>query len=188
MKKLLFALAVLALAILLTPMQEARADWHKGDSCLGCGKEDVGVGWWGNDTHMVFCGTCDYFEMMLGDGTMGLIESHYGGTATCTSGPICEGCKEEYGSPDPDAHNWDMDHWTSDGTSHWHACKNAGCTARKDEADHSGGTATLPDESQMRGLRSGIRCACRSRLGRVDPKRRRARPRVQKFRHGLQRG
>ncbi|MBE6018133.1 MAG: hypothetical protein E7233_11125 [Lachnospiraceae bacterium] len=28
------------------------------------------------------------------------VQSHFGGTATCTSGPICERCGREYGSPD----------------------------------------------------------------------------------------
>ena len=38
MKKLLCALAVLALAIVLLPMQEAKANYHRGDTCPKCGQ------------------------------------------------------------------------------------------------------------------------------------------------------
>ena len=42
---------------------------------------------------------------------------------------------------DQNAHDWDMDHWSFDGSKHWHVCKN-GCTEKLNEADHSGGAAT----------------------------------------------
>ena len=83
-------------------------------------------------------------------------EPHYGGTATCVSGPICEGCRCEYGSPDINAHNWDMEHWMTDGgTTHWHPCKNTGCTARKDETSHNYGNWTYVNDSTHKGV-----CAC----------------------------
>ncbi len=38
-------------------------------------------------------------------------------------------------------HNWDTA-WTVEGNKHYHKCLNDGCTARSDEAEHSGGIAT----------------------------------------------
>ena len=38
-------------------------------------------------------------------------------------------------------HNW-SDTWSTDGTNHWHACTNPGCTQRKDEAAHTGTTVS----------------------------------------------
>lgn len=154
------------------------------------------------------------------------LEAHSGGTATCMSGPICEKCGHEYGSPDPDAHDWGFDRfgltwsqaagytgatayfkcvngcgqwtyphaefstrtegltcetdgyiiytatisaanspdhtehmteervataalghnwdtaWSYDENGHYHKCLNDGCTAKNDEAAHSGGAAT----------------------------------------------
>ena len=64
---------------------------------------------------------------------------HSGGTATCQAKAKCEKCGEEYG--DYADHDWDTA-WTTGDGKHWHKCKTPGCTAKKDEAEHSGGTAT----------------------------------------------
>lgn len=37
--------------------------------------------------------------------------------------------------------------WSSDGTKHWHSCKNTGCTKHLDEADCKGGTATCVNKA-----------------------------------------
>ena len=42
---------------------------------------------------------------------------------------------------DPNNHDWDTE-WSFDENGHYHKCLNDGCTAKSDEAAHSGGTAT----------------------------------------------
>ena len=37
--------------------------------------------------------------------------------------------------------------WSHDANSHWHACTVSGCNLRKDEMQHSGGTATCTDKA-----------------------------------------
>lgn len=56
----------------------------------------------------------------------------------CGEKNVCEVCHTEYG--DPLAHDWDTE-WTTTETQHWHKCKRTGCEAKKDEADHTVGTA-----------------------------------------------
>lgn len=56
----------------------------------------------------------------------------------CGDKSVCEVCHAEYG--DPLAHDWDTE-WTTTETQHWHKCKRTGCEAKKDEADHTVGTA-----------------------------------------------
>lgn len=56
----------------------------------------------------------------------------------CGEKSVCEVCHAEYG--DPLAHDWDTE-WTTSETKHWHKCKRTGCEAKKDEADHTVGTA-----------------------------------------------
>ena len=56
----------------------------------------------------------------------------------CGEKSVCEVCHTEYG--DPLAHDWDTE-WTTTETQHWHKCKRTGCEAKKDEADHTVGTA-----------------------------------------------
>ena len=73
------------------------------------------------------------------------LEAHSGGTATCTSSPICEKCGHEYGSPDPDAHDWGDWEYLSD-TQHQRTCQRNGCTATETE-DHSGGKATCTEKA-----------------------------------------
>ena len=87
------------------------------------------------DNHKPFCYHCD---------TLFPLEAHSGGTATCESAPICEKCKHEYGSSL--GHNWDTE-WSYDENGHYHKCLNDGCTARSDEAAHSGGKATCTEKA-----------------------------------------
>ena len=56
----------------------------------------------------------------------------------CGEKSVCEVCHAEYG--DPLDHDWDTE-WTTTETQHWHKCKRTGCEAKKDEADHTVGTA-----------------------------------------------
>lgn len=56
----------------------------------------------------------------------------------CGEKSVCEVCHAEYG--DPLAHDWDTE-WTTTETQHWHKCKRTGCEAKKDESDHTVGTA-----------------------------------------------
>lgn len=56
----------------------------------------------------------------------------------CGEKNLCEVCHTEYG--EPLAHDWDTE-WTTTETQHWHKCKRTGCEAKKDEADHTVGTA-----------------------------------------------
>lgn len=66
-------------------------------------------------------------------------ENCSGGTATvCGEKSVCEVCHAEYG--EELAHDWDTE-WTTSETKHWHKCKRTGCEAKKDEADHTVGTA-----------------------------------------------
>lgn len=66
-------------------------------------------------------------------------ENCSGGTATvCGEKNVCEVCHAEYG--EELAHDWDTE-WTTSETKHWHKCKRTGCEAKKDEADHTVGTA-----------------------------------------------
>ena len=74
------------------------------------------------------------------------LEAHSGGTATCTSSPICEKCGHEYGSPDPDAHDWGDWEYLNE-TQHQRKCRRNGCTATEAE-DHSGGKATCTEKAK----------------------------------------
>ena len=78
-----------------------------------------------------FCATegCDYLSEW---------SYHTGGTSDCQHKSVCEICHEEYGALGehiPEAE------WVSDGTYHWHECKN--CDGQQlDKVACSGGTAT----------------------------------------------
>jgi len=71
--------------------------------------------------------------------------THSGGTATCTAKAKCEICGQEYGNAL--SHSWDTD-WTYDENGHYHKCLNDSCTAKSDEAAHSGGTATCTEKAK----------------------------------------
>ena len=115
--------------------------------CEKCGHEygsALGHNWdteWSYDEN-------GHYHKCLNDGCTARKDeaAHSGGAATCVSGPICDECGQEYGSPDPEAHNWDTN-WSYDETNHYHKCLNNGCTAKNDEAAHSGGTATCQEKA-----------------------------------------
>lgn len=77
----------------------------------------------------------------------------------CGEKSVCEVCHAEYG--DPLAHDWDTE-WSTTETQHWHKCKRTGCEAKKDEADHTVGTAATCTAKAV--------CAtCNAEYGEKDP-------------------
>ena len=56
-------------------------------------------------------------------------EAHYGGTATCEKGPICEACGGEYGVPLINKHNWQVEPETIGATTAAYEC----AVCRKEE-------------------------------------------------------
>ena len=115
--------------------------------CEKCGHEygsALGHNWdteWSYDEN-------GHYHKCLNDGCTARKDeaAHSGGAATCVSGPICDECGQEYGSPDPEAHNWDTN-WSYDETNHYHKCLNS-CGAKNDEAPHSGGKATCTEKAK----------------------------------------
>ena len=77
----------------------------------------------------------------------------------CGEKSVCEVCHAEYG--DPLAHDWDTE-WTTTETQHWHKCKRTGCEAKKDEADHTVGTAATCTAK-------AVCAACNAEYGEKDP-------------------
>ena len=76
-----------------------------------------------------------------------LSSDHSGGTATCVAKKVCTTCNKEYGETDTtNGHSFSTD-WTTDGTNHWHACLNEGCTGKGSEGKHEGGTANCQDQA-----------------------------------------
>ncbi len=74
--------------------------------------------------------------------------------ATCTepgytAHKACSRCgaKDADYSVIPAAHNWDKE-WSYDENGHYHKCLNDSCTAKSDEAAHSGGTATCTEKAK----------------------------------------
>ena len=59
--------------------------------------------------------------------------AHSGGTATCVSKPICIICEHEYGSPNPDAHNWSGWINDNDGNVHYRVCREPQCGKMEDQ-------------------------------------------------------
>ena len=87
-------------------------------------------------------------------------ENCSGGTATvCGEKNVCEVCHTEYG--EELAHDWDTE-WTTSETKHWHKCKRTGCEAKKDEADHTVGTAATCTAK-------AVCAACNAEYGEKDP-------------------
>ena len=87
-------------------------------------------------------------------------ENCSGGTATvCGEKNVCEVCHAEYG--EELAHDWDTE-WTTSETKHWHKCKRTGCEAKKDEADHTVGTAATCTAK-------AVCTACNAEYGEKDP-------------------
>ncbi|MBR6187238.1 MAG: hypothetical protein IKQ41_13390 [Clostridia bacterium] len=206
MKKLLCALAVLALAIVLLPMQEAKANYHRGDTCPKCGQNNISTFWGTTKLHNVWCSNCHWGQELNGDGRWITLESnrepHFGGTATCVKEAKCEGCNTTYGEIDPKNHtnletfaakeptctesgnnlyyyckdckkylkadkktettveketikafhDWATT-LTDGGDTHYYACSR--CDAKKDEAAHIYENWTKVDDSNHKG-----KCAC----------------------------
>ena len=161
MKKRVFSvLLALVMTLCLLPVQESMASYSSDISCPHGHSSDYLLILWENSVeHRIIC---TYHEGEYDNDTghyayecdYNITDEHHGGTATCVHGPICEVCGEEYFRSDPNAHDWDTEHWTTDGTSHWHKCKNEGCTARKDEAAHEY-VWTYIDDNTCKGV-----CAC----------------------------
>ena len=87
-------------------------------------------------------------------------ENCSGGTATvCGEKNVCEVCHAEYG--EELAHDWDTE-WTTSETKHWHKCKRTGCEAKKDEADHTVGTAATCTAK-------AVCTVCNAEYGEKDP-------------------
>ena len=127
-----------ALVLLLIPMQEAKA-LQDGDLCPDCGTGIlILMGGSGSSQHYF---TCNNRNCIHASYSNRLYEDHYGGEATCTSGPICEGCMQEYGWTDPYNHDWSV--WQDNGYGgHNRYCQREGCSAEEDGGGHSGGTNT----------------------------------------------
>ena len=147
--KLLFC-ATLALAIVLSllPAQEAKA-LKQGQTCPDCGTGILIPISYNSEQHALSCSKTGCIHST----SAGYIwENHHGGNA-CTGRPICEVCGKEYGSPDPEGHNWDTN-WSYDETNHYHKCLNNGCTAKNDEAAHNY-VWTYVDDDTCKGV-----CEC----------------------------
>ena len=83
-----------------------------------------------------FCATegCDYLAQW---------SYHTGGTSDCQNKAICEICHSEYGKLGEHVAKAE---WVSDGTYHWHECKN--CDGQQlDKVACSGGTATCTEKA-----------------------------------------
>ena len=64
--------------------------------------------------------------------------NHSGGIATCQKKAVCEKCGEEYG----DFADHVYGEWKHNDEKHWKECTVEGCTAKTEEGNHEGGTAT----------------------------------------------
>lgn len=65
------------------------------------------------------------------------------------------GCKKA----EAHKHTWATE-WSVGGETHWHACTVEGCTAKKDEGNHEGGTANCTDKK--------VCTVCGNAYGEVD--------------------
>lgn len=66
------------------------------------------------------------------------------------------GCKKA----EAHKHTWATE-WSVGGETHWHACTGEGCTAKKDEADHTGTAATCTAKA--------VCAVCNAEYGEKDP-------------------
>ena len=132
MKKLFIALALVALVMVLTPMQGAKAS-DNYRQCPNCSEYELESSWYDDNQHHVYCSGCGYDTY----------EDHFGGTALCYDNAICEGCNSRYGEWAP--HNWatTMSH---DETYDYFACTNEGCTWRNEIRLHDWGNWTKVDD------------------------------------------
>ena len=132
MKKLFIALALVALVMVLTSMQGAKAS-DNYRQCPNCSEYELESSWYDDNQHHVYCSGCGYDTY----------EDHFGGTALCYDNAICEGCNSRYGEWAP--HNWatTMSH---DETYDYFACTNEGCTWRNEIRLHDWGNWTKVDD------------------------------------------
>ena len=157
-KRFFTLLLMLMMVLALTPAREVKAE---GEGCPECG--EVGKLYRITESYYWYqctnyqCGQ-KYYSVAHSGGTATCTEKakcaicgeeygdfgHSGGTATCTEKAKCETCGQEYGSAL--GHSWDPN-WSYDENGHYHKCLNDGCTTKKDEAAHAGGTATCQDKA-----------------------------------------
>lgn len=132
MKKMFLALALVALVMVLTSMQGAKAS-DNYRQCPNCSEYELESSWYDDNQHHVYCSGCGYDTY----------EDHFGGTALCYDNAICEGCNSRYGERAP--HNWatTMSH---DETYDYFACTNEGCTWRNEIRLHDWGNWTKVDD------------------------------------------
>ena len=132
MKKMFLALALVALVMVLTSMQGAKAS-DNYRQCPNCSEYELESSWYDDNQHHVYCSGCGYDTY----------EDHFGGTALCYDNAICEGCNSRYGEWAP--HNWatTMSH---DETYDYFACTNEGCTWRNEIRLHDWGNWTKVDD------------------------------------------
>lgn len=64
------------------------------------------------------------------------IDTHTGGTATCTNKAVCENCGEEYGETDPDNHTPDLSKWEDTVDNHYRVCKDCKVKIESTKAAH----------------------------------------------------
>ena len=69
--------------------------------------------------------------------------NHEGGSATHTEKAVCDVCGREYG--DFSGHVYGE--WKHDEEKHWKECTIDGCSARSEEGNHEGGTATHTEKA-----------------------------------------
>ena len=128
-------LLVLMFVFALTPAREVKAE---GEGCPECG--EVGELIRATDSHHIYKCTNNQCKVLE------YSKHHSGGTATCTEKEKCAICGHEYGSPDPDAHDWG-DWEPLNETHHQRKCKRNGCSA-KETGKHSGGIATCTEKAK----------------------------------------
>ena len=116
MKKMFLALALVALVMVLTSMQGAKAS-DNYRQCPNCSEYELESSWYDDNQHHVYCSGCGYDTY----------EDHFGGTALRYDNAICEGCNSRYGEWAP--HNW-VTTMSHDETYDYFACTNEGCTWR----------------------------------------------------------
>ena len=137
----LMMLAV-ALALLLMPAPEAKADLSAGSTCPNCG--GTGTLQFDSSTssyHYFFCNNPNCKSYIGNSVKVVVYEEHWGGTATCRQEALCEGCGKEYGGYGP--HDWGV--WQDNGYGgHSRYCQREGCGASDTDA-HEGGADTCTE-------------------------------------------
>ena len=137
-KRFYALLLTLTLLLTLLPTHTAKA-YTSGQTCPTCGSGMLIAIVTTSEKHALSCSKTGCIHS-TSDGY--IWENHHGGNA-CTGTPICEVCGKEYGGAL--GHDWETG-WTNGGDTHYHACTR--CLERKDEATHSGGTATCTEKAK----------------------------------------